>query len=258
MPLHQLELFRRQLARLEQHGVRNADLADVVQVAAAVQRVQIVGRETQRPAEQDGVSRQALAVAVGVRVARLDGQRQRHERGLGGVERVDQVLHPRERCHARAQLVRVDRLRQELVGARLDPLDAIGHVRQPGHQDHRRQPRGGIGLEPAADLEAVQVRHPDVEEDDVRMVLLHRVERLRAVLDGDHLMAVCGSSFRNSARTLSVSSATSTRVRRVSDCSRVDHTCSTSIKRAGWHRGCPPGRADAGRAARVAGRTRGG
>ena len=115
------------------------------------------------------------------RVARLDGERQRHERRLGRVERVDEVLHARQRTDAGAQFVRMHRLRQELVGARLDASDAIREVGLAGDQHHRRQPRRRIGLQPPADLEAVDPRHGDVEQDDVRVMLVHRLERRRAV-----------------------------------------------------------------------------
>ena len=56
---------------------------------------------------------------------------------------------------ARAQLLRMDGLGQEFVGARLDAADAILQVGLAGDEHDRRQPRRRIGLEPAAHLEAV-------------------------------------------------------------------------------------------------------
>jgi hypothetical protein len=62
-------------------------------------------------------------------ITRLDGHRQRHEGGLGGIQRVGELLHARERRNARAKLVRMNRLREEVVSAGFDPLDPIREVR---------------------------------------------------------------------------------------------------------------------------------
>jgi hypothetical protein len=140
MPLHQLELLGGQRARLQQDRIGHADLADVVQIPAAVQRFEIVVAEPDRLTQPDGVAGEPLAVALGQRVARLDGERQGHERGLGRVQIVDQVLDARQRTHPRAQFVWVDRLGQELVRTRLDAADAIRQVRLAGHEDDRGQP----------------------------------------------------------------------------------------------------------------------
>ena len=49
MLLHQLEFGGRERARLQQHRIGNADLADVVQIAAAMQRLQIFVAERRAP-----------------------------------------------------------------------------------------------------------------------------------------------------------------------------------------------------------------
>ena len=84
------------------------------------------------------------------------------------------MLHPRERSDPRAQLVRMDRLGEELVGARFDAADAIRQIGLAGHQDDRRQPRRRVGLEPTTDFQPVHPRHRDVEQDDVGLVLAAR------------------------------------------------------------------------------------
>ena len=55
----------------------------------------------------------------------------------------------------------------EIVGAGLecrDPLLALGR----GHHDDRQELRRRVGPKPTADLIAVDVRHPDIEQDEVR------------------------------------------------------------------------------------------
>ena len=125
VPLHQLEFFGRQPARLEQHGVGHTHLAHVVQVAAPVQSLKIGGRQPERLAKRHGLARQSFAMPVGRGVARFDGQRQRHEGRLGRIEHVQHLLHARQRADPCPQLHRMHGLRQKLVGARLDALDAI-------------------------------------------------------------------------------------------------------------------------------------
>ncbi len=129
VPAHDRSLFSRQRRGLQQHGIGHADFPDVVQVAAAAQGVQILVAHSQHAAEAHGRARQPLAVAVGVRIASFDRQRQCHERRLRGVERVDQVLHARQRSDARAELMGMDRLREVLVRAGLDAVEAVEPTR---------------------------------------------------------------------------------------------------------------------------------
>src|SRR6185295_6808124 len=104
MLLHQVELVGRERTAFEKHGIRNAYLPHVMKIAASMKRLQVRFAETDRRAERDGMMRQAFAVAAGSGVARFNGQRQRHERGLRRIECVEQVLHPRQRPDAGAQL----------------------------------------------------------------------------------------------------------------------------------------------------------
>jgi hypothetical protein len=74
-------------ARLEQDVVGDAQLADVVQHAAAAQGLSSAGdRPRARPSH--GLVRQAAAVVAGVLVLGLDHARQREQGGLGAVELV--------------------------------------------------------------------------------------------------------------------------------------------------------------------------
>ena len=68
-----LELGVGQLARLAEHGVVDADLADVVQQAGHVERVQHFRLAAQLLGEADGDAGDAIAVTAGVRVFGVDG-----------------------------------------------------------------------------------------------------------------------------------------------------------------------------------------
>ena len=72
------------------------------------------------------------------------------------------------------------------------------------------------------------LRHLNVEQDDVRMLLLHGVERLGAVLDGDDVVPLGKQKFaEEGANALGVVGDEHTAAPR-HGCGRVDHTCSTS------------------------------
>ncbi len=92
--------------------------------------------------------------------------------------------------HARHQRHLVDRLGQILVGAGVEPGDHVRAVGFGGDQNdgHERQLR--IGLEPAAHLDAVELRHHDVEQDEVGQMLRGGGERLLAVGGLQQLIAL--------------------------------------------------------------------
>ncbi len=92
-----------------------------------------------------------------------------------GVAEAEHVrrLHDRASQHrldARAQLARVERLGDVVVGAELEPHDLLGVVRPGGEDDDRRAAAAAAQL--ATDLEAVLARQHDVEQDE--RVVVHR------------------------------------------------------------------------------------
>ena len=178
MLLHQLELVARERRRLEQQGVGDADLADVVQVAAAIERREILGGPAERGSERDGIVRQPLAVAVGVLVARFDDERQAPEDALGGIEVVGVLLEADERRDPGLQLLGVEGLADEVVGARLQAADLVLAGVQPGDERDRNEPRLGRLFELRADLEAVGAGHLDVEQHQVDVQVAKRGDRL--------------------------------------------------------------------------------
>ena len=97
---HELPLVRVQAARLEEHAVRHADLADVVQVRGLLHGAQELRLPAELSAQQDHVGRYPRGVAERVVVLRVEGAGQ----GLEVAE-----VHALD---ARVQLRVVDRERE--------------------------------------------------------------------------------------------------------------------------------------------------
>ena len=77
--------------------------------------------------------------------------------------------------------MRVERLGDEVVGARFNPANPILGILLRRHQDDGNQARGGIGFQGLTRVESVEPRHPDVHEHEVRMVARHCLERIVSV-----------------------------------------------------------------------------
>ena len=75
----------------------------------------------------------------------------------------------------------VDRLGQVLVGAGIQPGHDVLGVGHGGDEDDRRERKRGVVLEAPAHLEAVDLRHHDVEQDQVRALGRRGSQRLLAV-----------------------------------------------------------------------------
>ncbi len=91
-----------------------------------------------------------------------------------------------DRLHAGHQLARVERLREVVVGADLEPDDLVDVLVARGqHQDRDV----GALADPAADLHAVDVREHEVEHDERRLARLGLGERGRAVGGRPHRVA---------------------------------------------------------------------
>ena len=80
VPLEDLVLLRRDLARLREHRLGRADLADVMEDAGDADRLALGLGEPQLARDALGEERHAAGVAVRVRVLRLDGERERLHR----------------------------------------------------------------------------------------------------------------------------------------------------------------------------------
>ena len=98
------------------------------------------------------------------------------------------ALDPEQRANAGEELVVVERLRDEVVRAGLDRLRLLGPLARRQH-DHRQHGRVLARSELPADLEAVELRHHDVEQHEVRARRPCDLERLPAVARRDDLVA---------------------------------------------------------------------
>ncbi len=104
-------------------------------------------------------------------------------REVGGLRDglVVQRLEPQHRTHARHQRRLVDGLGQIFVGPRLEPRDDVPRVGFRRDEDDRHERKRRIVLQQAADVEAVHLRHHDVEQHEVRNEGPRCGERLLAV-----------------------------------------------------------------------------
>ena len=84
----------------------------------------------------------------------------------------------------------LERLGQVVVAAGFEAGDDILGVGLGGHQDDRDEPVRRVLLEPLHDLDAVELRHHDVEQDQIGLELGRARERLLAVSRGDDLIAL--------------------------------------------------------------------
>ena len=82
-------------------------------------------------------------------------------------EPVLERLRPEQRAQPRRQLDLVERLRQEVVGARLEAAGLVLRPVERGEQQDRQAGMLGLLPQPLADLDAVQARHHHVEADEV-------------------------------------------------------------------------------------------
>ena len=89
-----------------------------------------------------------------------------------------------------AQQDRVERLGQVVLGARLDAADhAVGLLQARDH-DHRDGVQALVRLEPLEHLEAVEIGHHQIEQDQVELLEREKLERAPAGLGAGHLVAV--------------------------------------------------------------------
>ena len=108
-------------------------------------------------------------VGVGVQREIADAQRRHAARRAA----------PQQRAHAREQLLALERLDEVVVGADVEALDArLQRVAGGEHQDRRVV---AVVAQALGDIDAVQPRQTEVEDDDVRQERVRLVEPAHAV-----------------------------------------------------------------------------
>ena len=119
MAPHDLPLGRRERARLEQDGVRNPDLADVVQQHAVLEVAQRAIRHSVRARDGERIAAHPARVRVGADVPRVD----RRPQGLQ--RRAVRVLEAAQRALEIPRRLRHPTLEQRLMLAALDQELAV-------------------------------------------------------------------------------------------------------------------------------------
>ena len=90
----------------------------------------------------------------------------------------------------RAQQDGIERLRQIVLGARLDAADHAVGLLQTGDHDHRDVVQTLVGLEALEHLEAVQVGHHEIEQNQIELLDLENLQRPAARIRSGHLVTV--------------------------------------------------------------------
>lgn len=140
---------------------------------------------------------QQVEFAVG-QVHRAPGQCDRPRRGrhaqfadreFGRRGRRQPGRAAQHRPHTQGQLARAERFGQVVVGAGLQPRDAVVLLAERGQQDHR-QPVITVFAQLAAQRQPVGPGHHHVEHRDVELLGLQQPQRLRAVVRDGHVEPV--------------------------------------------------------------------
>src|SRR5690349_4611306 len=116
--------------------------------------------------ELDGAPGPTRLVADAVELELAEGDRVARRRGS--------VAAPEDRAHPCRELARRERLRHVVVGAELEPHDAVGFLTARGEEDHGQ---ARASPDPAAEREAVRPRQHHVEHDEARLALLDELPR---------------------------------------------------------------------------------
>ena len=193
--LHQLELFARERRRLEQQGVRDADLADVVQVAAAIEGRDILGGPAERRPERHGIVRQPLAVPVGVLVARFDDERQAPR--MPSVESRSSVYCFRRTSDATRACSSSgsNGLPMKSSAPACRPRILCSRAFSPVTSATGMSLVSGAVLELSADLEAVDAGHLDVEQHQIDVHVTKRGDGLGAGGHRHDLIAIASAAI---------------------------------------------------------------
>src|SRR5947209_7326935 len=120
MLLHDRPLFRGEARSLLQNVVRDRDLADVVQIAAALQGEDRVVVESDMASEAAGIGGESSAVVARVGIARLDSECERYKYGFSVLKLVRKLLELQQRRNASEEFFWIQRFTEEVVRSGFD------------------------------------------------------------------------------------------------------------------------------------------
>ena len=160
-----------------------------------------IGREADDVAEQDGdVGEAARPHLVGrLQLAHRLVGKDRAQEAIGpppffldaarvGRLMVAQPLAAQRRVDAGLEQGRIERLGNVILGAELDRLDDVLQVLGSRDDDDADMAQPRVGAHAAQHLEAVDLRHHDVEQHEIDVLALELVQRLAAVGRLDHAL----------------------------------------------------------------------
>ena len=187
---------------LEQDRLRDAELADVMEQGAERQVVLGAWRELAAAAGVGGDRRDALGVVPGQRVLLFEQVDHAEDQRFGRVELVAQSPDPEQGSQPGEELDAVEGLVEKVVGAGLEAADLAFDIGERGQHHHRNEAGGTRRLDAPADLEAVEARHHDVEQDRLRRVRRNRLERRQAIAREADVEAFVGEDRRQQLEVL--------------------------------------------------------
>jgi hypothetical protein len=206
-------------AGLEPHGVRDADLADVVQRRGVAQVLDGLGRQPELLGQQRGGAADALGVLVRVVVAVLGGHREALERlaarvlevgGTGAdpaleilvavLERALQAARLEQVADAEEDLDAVERLGDEVAGAETERAAA----RRRGVVGGEDEDRHAGAHDPLEQREAVDLGDLEVEHDEIGVDELEHVLGLAGDARHAHVLVAGGEHARTAGRLSSL------------------------------------------------------
>ncbi len=116
------------------------------------------------------------------------GQSQRPRRLAACAPLVQHSLQAHQAAHSRQQRLELDRLGQEVVRSRFEPVHAFGRLAKRGNHHDWDMERGGIVLQPAAGLVPVHPRHHDVQQNEIGLPRTGKLQGLVPVRSGGDLV----------------------------------------------------------------------
>ena len=167
MELHHFPLRRSQVTPFLQNLVGHGDLSQVMEIPTALQRKNGIFIHTQMPPQFHRMHRQPLAMPLGVRIASFNNQPERAQYRIGRLQFVGKLFYLQQGTNASEQFLGPDRLRQKIIRAGFDSLEALFVSTQAGDQDNRDQPRSRIFFQLAAQFIAGFAGHDHIEQNEV-------------------------------------------------------------------------------------------
>jgi hypothetical protein len=147
--------------------LKNADLADVVQISAPIKGQLIVAQQPQRLAERDAISGETLAMQARVAIAVLHGLRQGEQNSFGFLQRINQGFVAEHGADAGPDDGGLERLDEKFVGSGFDAGDFILRALDAGGHQNGDELGLAVGFELTAEIGAAHFGHHQIHHHQV-------------------------------------------------------------------------------------------